>query len=47
MGSALLGQSAVLGIAIFIKFLKSWYKQKHQIMEAEGMGMMAELESGL
>lgn len=44
IGASLLGGSTVLGIAISIKFLKSWYKQKQQILEAENQRTIAELE---
>ena len=43
-GASLLGQSTVLGIAISIKLLKNWYRQKRQLMEAENQKISAELE---
>jgi len=43
-GAALLGQSTVLGIAISIKLLKNWYRQKRQLMEAQNDKISAELE---
>jgi hypothetical protein len=35
LGASILGQCTVLGIAISIKLLKNWYRQKQQIMEAQ------------
>src|SRR3982750_4730539 len=43
-GAAMLGQSTVLGIAISIKLLKNWYRQKRQLMDAENQKISAELE---
>jgi sensor histidine kinase YesM len=44
IGASMLGESTVLGIAISIKLLKYWYKQKQQIMVAEQQKISAELE---
>ena len=44
IGLSLLGQFTVLGIAVSIKLLKSWYLQKQQTMQAEQEKLSAELE---
>src|SRR5215207_8385691 len=42
-GASLLGQFTVLGIAISIKLLRSWYQQKQKTMEAQQEKVLAEL----